>query len=148
MMTYIALTKTDRIKAAAVGGAVSDLQANIEDRPDMETGVLAELIPNYQQNKEAEIKARSAVQWPEKFSKEVPLLMLHGNADWRVKASQSFNLAMKLDEHRVPYRLVIYEGGDHGINEFANEVEEEIIAWFDRYLKKDRVLPNMEYHGR
>lgn len=147
MMTYIALTKTDRIKAAVVGGGVSDQFKTIEDRPGME-GVLQELVPNYENNKQDELEKRSAVYWADKFSKEVPILILHGNSDWRVKANQAYSIAQKLDEQRVPYRLKIYEGGDHGISEFKPDVNREVIEWFNRFLKRAEDIPNMEYHGK
>lgn len=148
MMTYIALTKMNNIKAAAVGGAVSNNFSTIKDRPDMETGVLAELIPNYETNKEAELEKRSAVKWADKFSKEVPILMLHGNADWRVKPEQSLMLALEFEKYRIPYRLIMFEGGDHGISEHRDEVNEQVLSWFDTYLKNHTPLPNMEYHGK
>lgn len=148
MMTYIALTKTDKIKAAVVGGGVSDQSSSIEDRPEMETKVLSELIPNYAENKEAELEKRSAIKWVDQFPKNVPILMLHGNSDWRVKPEQSLNLALEFEKHRIPYRLIMFEGGDHGISEHKEEVSEQVINWFDRYLKSNKQLPNMKYHGR
>lgn len=148
MMTYIALTKTDKIKAAVVGGAVSDVFASVEDRPKMEKVVHAELIPNYTSKKEEELTNRSAVKWADKFPKDVPILMLHGNADWRVKPEQSLKLALEFEKYRIPYRLIMFEGGDHGISEHRKEVDEEVINWFDKYLKNSEPLPNMEYHGR
>ena len=148
MMTYIALTKTKKIKAVVVGGAVSDNFSSIEDRPEMETGVLSELIPNYADNKDAELEKRSAIKWADKFPKNVPILMLHGNSDWRVKPEQSLKLALEFEKNRIPYRLIMFEGGDHGISEHKKEVNEQVINWFDRYLKNNEKLPNMEYHGR
>lgn len=148
MMTYIALTKTDKIKAAAVGGAVSDLFETIKDRPEMESGVMAEIIPNYEENKEEELTKRSAVKWADKFPKDVPILLMHGTSDWRVKPEQSLNMALEFEKYRIPYRLVMFEGGDHGISEHRDEVNELVISWFDQYLNKEEELPNMEYHGR
>lgn len=148
MMTYIALSKTDKIKAAVVGGAVSDNFSSIEDRPMMEEKVYAELVPNYAVNKEEELTKRSAIKWVDQFSKEVPILMLHGNADWRVKPEQSLTLALAFEKHRIPYRLIIFEGGDHGISEHRDEVNEQVISWFNSYLKNEKSLPNMEYHGK
>lgn len=148
MMTYIALTQTDKIKAAVVGGAVADNYETIKDRPSMEAKVLAELIPNYEQNKEKELDKRSAIKWADKFSKKVPILMLHGNADWRVKPEQSLKMALEFEKYRIPYRLIMFEGGDHGISEHRKEVHEQVTQWFDKYLKKDAPLPNMEYHGK
>lgn len=147
MMTYIALTKTDRIKTAAVLAAPSDEKQSITDRPSMENSFF-ELVPNYEQNKEIELNKRSAVKWVDKFPKNVPILIIHGNADWRVKSSQSLKLALKLDEARIPYRLVIFEGADHGISEFRRAYYNTLIMWFDAYLKQGIKLPNMRYHGR
>ena len=148
MMTYIALTKTDKIKAAVVGGAVTDLKSSILDRPEMETNVIAELIPDYQNVKEAELNKRSALKWVDKFSKDVPILLMHGSSDWRVKPEQSLRLALEFDKYRIPYRLIIFEGGDHGISEHKQEVNRQVIDWFDRYLKYNESSPNMKYHGR
>lgn len=148
MMTYLALKQTDRIKAAVVGGAVSNAFESIQDRPVMETGVMAELIPDYKQNKEFELTKRSAVKWADQLSKDVPILVLHGNADWRVKVNQSYEMAIELDKHRIPYRLVVFEGGDHGLSDHSDEVNEQIVRWFNRFLKNKESLPNMEYHGR
>ena len=145
MMTYLALTKTDKIKAAIVGGAPSNL--TIIDRPKMESKVYSELIPNYWSNKEKELKKRSATIWANKFPKNVPILMLHGNSDWRVKPEQSLNLALEFEKNRIPYRLIMFEGGDHGISEHRKEVNLQVLKWFDKYLKNDEKLPNMEYHG-
>ncbi len=148
MMTYIALTKTEDIKAAVVGGAVSDNFKSIKDRPKMESGVYSELIPNYAENKAVELEKRSAIKWVDKFPKNVPILMLHGNSDWRVKPEQSLHLALKFEENRIPYRLIMFEGGDHGISEHKKEVNKQVIEWFNKYLKNNEPLPNMEYHGR
>lgn len=148
MMTYIALTKMDKIKAAVVGGAVSNSFSTIKDRPEMERGVLSELIPNYTDNTNAELEKRSAIKWADKFPKDIPILMLHGNSDWRVKPEQSLNLALEFEKYRIPYRLIMFEGGDHGISEHKDEVNQQVLKWFDKYLKNDEPLPNMAYHGR
>ena len=145
MMTYLAMAKSDKIKAVVVGAGDSDLR--ILDRSDMETGVYAELIPNYWENKEEELKKRSAVLFADQFKKDVPILMLHGNSDWRVNVSHSLNLALQLDKFRVPYRLKIYEGGDHSLSTFREDRNRETMSWFERYLKNDEALPNMEHHG-
>lgn len=148
MMTYIALTKMTGIKAAVVGGALADQFSSIADRPQMESGVLAELIPEYAIRKNEALAERSALSWPEKFSSNVPLLILHGNADWRVKVDQSLRLALALEPYRIPYRLIIYEGGDHGLTAYQEEVTSEVINWFDRYVKQSSALPDMEYPGK
>jgi dipeptidyl aminopeptidase/acylaminoacyl peptidase len=145
MMTYLTLPKTNQIKAAIVGGAPSDV--TIIDRPDMETGVYAELIPNYWNNKEEELKKRSAYYFADKFSKNVPILLLHGNSDWRVKSTNSLKLAMEFDKNRIPYRLKIFEGGSHSLREFKDDVDKEVLNWFNRFLKNNETIPNMELYS-
>lgn len=145
MMTYLALPQTNKIKAAVVGGAPAD--KTVIDRPNMETHVYAELMPNYWDNKESELKKRSAVYFADKFPTDVPILMLHGNSDWRVKSSNSLKLALEFDKYRVPYRLKIFEGGDHGISEYRDEVNADVLDWFNRYLKNGEPLPVMVHHG-
>ena len=147
MMTYLALTKTDKIKAAAVLGAPADKFHGFKERPSMEA-MIADMVPGFRENREAEITKRSAVKWADKFPKDVPVLIMHGNADWRVKSIESIMLAAELDKHRVPYRLMIFEGGDHGVTEHRDEYYEQLLGWFGKYLKKDMPLPDMEFHGR
>ena len=123
------------------------MEEAIKDRPEMESQLLAELVPNYKGNEVEEIKKRSAIQWVDQFSKKVPILLLHGNSDWRVKPEQSLRMALAFTEYRIPYRLIIFEGADHGINEFREEVNKVVLDWFNKYLKGNASLPNMEYHG-
>ena len=146
MMTYLTLPKTTEIKAAVVGGAPSDM--TVIDRPKMETNVYAELIPDYWKNKEEELKKRSAVYFADKFPKDVPILILHGNADWRVRSIAALKVALEFDKHRVPYRLKIYEGGDHGVRAFREDKDEEVLDWFNRFLKDGEALPDMELGGK
>ena len=103
---------------------------------------------DYSKNKNAELEKRSAIKWVDKFPKNVPILMLHGNSDWRVKPEQSLNLALEFEKHRIPYRLIMFEGGDHGVTEFKKEVNQQVLKWFNSYLRDKKELPNMEYHGR
>lgn len=148
MMTYLTLTRTDRIKAAAVGGAPSDIHELVRDRPAMETEVLAQLVPDYETNREEALTKRSALRWADQFSTEVPILMMHGNADRRIKPEHSLYLALAFEKHRIPYRLIMFDGGDHGISEHADEVQEQVVSWFDRFVKNEDDIPDMKYHGR
>jgi dipeptidyl aminopeptidase/acylaminoacyl peptidase len=145
MMTYLALARTNRLKAIAVGGAPSDLEASIT-RPEMEK-VFELSIPAYKQNKEEELRKRSVLKWVDKLPKNVPVLMMHGNADWRVDVSQTLNLALEFKKYAIPYRLVIFEGSDHGITQHKEEVNTQVIQWFNRFLKDKEKVPDMKPHG-
>lgn len=146
VMTYRALTMTNKIKAAAVLGAPTDKFEGLKDRPSMEN-LYFDLVEGYEQNRDAELTKRSAIKWVDKFPKDVPILIMHGNSDWRVKSTQSLRLSLELDEHRVPYRLIVFEGGDHGLSQFRDEYFSYLADWFNRYVKEQGSLPDMNFHG-
>ena len=133
MMTYIALSMTDKVKAAAVIGGVTDLFALYEEREAEMKQVMIDLIGGTPTEKEEEYKKRSAYYWPEKI--ETPLLILHGGDDWRVSVTQAQKLAEKLEELDKTYELVIYPGGDHGLSGHQKDSTERGLKWFKEYLK-------------
>ena len=147
MMTYISNTKTNRLKAIAVGGALSDLKSSFEDRPDWGE-YIADSIPLYKQNEEEFLNSRSAIKLVDKFPENVPVLMVHGTSDWRVKPPCALELAMEFDKYRIPYKLIMYDGADHAITEHKQDVYNQVLIWFDRFLKNNEPVPDMEYHGR
>jgi dipeptidyl aminopeptidase/acylaminoacyl peptidase len=147
MMTYIALARTDRIAAAIVGAGIVDLFDGIERQPKMEE-VYSELIPNYADDKERALAARSAIRWPEKLSKNTPILLLHGSADSRVHPTQALRMALALYESEHPFRFVFFEGGGHGLTEYQEEVDRLVKDWLDHYVRDQRPWPSLEPHGR
>ena len=147
-MTYQALARTDKVDAAIVGAGITDQFDMVNRRPELERSVLLELIPNYADNKEAELRARSVVFWPEKLHSLTPILILHGSADWRVHPSQSLRLVEKLFELKRPVRFVFFEGGDHGLSEHRAEVDRISKDWLDRYVRDKKPWPSLEPHGR
>ncbi|MCF6222777.1 MAG: prolyl oligopeptidase family serine peptidase [Flavobacteriaceae bacterium] len=148
MMTYLTLTKTNKFKAAVVGGAVSDLRMVMETRKDTFETVYFENIPNYAKNKVDALNSRSAINQVENISKTTPILMLHGTADWRVVPEMALDLSKAFIKNKIPHRLVMLEGGNHGLTEFNEEVDQMVKQWFDKYLKNNKTLPNLNPHGR
>jgi dipeptidyl aminopeptidase/acylaminoacyl peptidase len=148
MMTYLALARTDRMRAAIVGAGVADSFETVEARPEMEKSVYAELVPDWKEWREQALVERSAIRWPEKLAANTPILILHGTGDWRVSPTQSLRMAEALFELRRPYRLMMFEGGDHGLSEFRDEVNEAVGAWLDRYVRDGERWPSLEPHGR
>lgn len=148
MMTYLALKESCEFKAAAVTAGAANSFANIASRPEMESHVYAELIPNYWENKETELKARSAVYWADEMCKTTPLLIMHGSSDWRVLPEESMELVQKLYEAKHPVRFILFEGADHGLREFRSDRFYETKRHFDYYVRDLKPLPNMEPHGR
>lgn len=148
MMTYLAMKKSCKFKAAVIVAGLADAHLNIKNRPEMEEHVFSELIPNYWEDKEKELDKRSAVQWADEMCKTTPLLIMHGSADWRVSPEESLNLTSKLYEHKHPTRFVLFEGADHSIREFREDMFYEMKRHFDLYLKSNHPLPNMDPHGQ
>lgn len=148
LMTYLALTRTDRIRAAVIGGGAADAFRNVEQRPEMEQLVYSQLVPNWATDREAALEARSPVRWPNRLHKETPILMLHGSADWRVDPIEALDMARALYEARHPFRFMFFEGGDHGLFEYRAEVHRATLEWLDRYVRDRAPLPDLEPHGR
>jgi dipeptidyl aminopeptidase/acylaminoacyl peptidase len=146
MMTYLALSRTQRIAAAVVLGGEADLLDGMRQRPEM-AGVYEDLIPEYAASPDSALAARSVAQWPERLHKGTPILIVHGGSDWRVDPGQSLLLAKKLWEVRHPFRLVLFEGGDHGLSEHRDEVRELMLSWLHRYVRDRRPWPSLEPHG-
>jgi dipeptidyl aminopeptidase/acylaminoacyl peptidase len=150
MMTYLALRSTSRFKAAVAGGGLTDLAQSIDERPEMEEHVYSELIPGWDDStaRAAAIEARSAVRWVDKLPATTPILILHGTADWRVSPTQALAMARALQAARRPYRLVMFEGGDHGLSEYRDEVGRLVGDWLDHYVRDGQTWPSLEPHGK
>lgn len=148
MMTYLALTRTDRIAAAVVGAGTADLFDTVKRRPEMDTMVLSQLVPGYAEKKNEALTNRSAVLWPEKLNKKTPILLLHGSADWRVHPEQALHMVEALYKTSHPFRFVFFEGGDHGLTEHQAEVDRLVKDWLDRYVRDRKPWPSLEPHGQ
>jgi len=148
MMTYLSLMKTNKIKAAAVIGGVADLQMMDDERGgEMEKTVYSQLIPNYWMNKDSVLKERSAITRVHEISKTCPILIMHGTSDWRVPPMEAINMASAFQQEKIPYRLVMIEGADHGLTEFKEETDLMLKEWFGRFLINNEQLPQLEKHG-
>lgn len=142
MMTYLALSKARWIKAAVTIAGLADAERNVKSRPGMD-----QIAKAAHSATPADFEVRSAVRWPQKFSRRVPILLMHGTGDWRVTPLDSMDLSRKLYEAKVPHRLIIFEGGDHSLSEFRVAVAFQTRAWLDRFVKDREPLPNLKPHG-
>lgn len=130
MMTCLAIKHGAEIKAAAVVGGVTDLGQLYNDRDEGMKNVIRELVGI---NKKEWVE-RSAYYWAENI--DVPILILHGEDDWRVKVSQAKKLAERLKELGKVHELVVFPEGDHGLNSHRAERNQKIFDWFERYLNR------------
>ena len=146
MMTYLALTKTNRIKAAVVGSGAADAFIQTRKRPEMDS-VFAQLIAGYYLNRDSALKSRSAVYWADKICKTTPLFLLSGGADWRVSPEEQFEMIKKLYEVNHPFRYAFFEGGQHSLIEHNAEVNRVARVFFDFYVRDKNLWPNLKPHG-
>ena len=133
MMTYQAIRDRFPLRAAAVFGAFTNLEALMAEHPEIYQPLSERIWPNYADGKEEIVWRRSAIQWADQI--DVPVLIMHGGADWSVNPMQALLMAQKLQEERKRYGLIIYAEDGHMLT--ANEVDRDqrAVAWFRRYLQ-------------
>jgi dipeptidyl aminopeptidase/acylaminoacyl peptidase len=146
MMTYMALTKTQQIKAAVVLSGLVDLKQSIETRKDIDS-MLTVWLADYRNDKERFIKERSALQQADLICKSTPIFIIQGTSDWRVTTPQVLDLSKKFYDLKQPFRLSVFEGADHGVTEFMDEVSRQTKIFFDDYLRDKKKWPSLEQHG-
>jgi len=133
MQTFLALKKSPNIKAVATIAGNSDLLKGLTYRPEMER-VHRNRIPDYEQNKEAELTKRSVLKWVDQLASNVPILLLHGTNDKRVSVNHSIDLATALSTHNIPHKLVLYPEDNHGLIKNKAKANKELVNWFNLYL--------------
>jgi dipeptidyl aminopeptidase/acylaminoacyl peptidase len=134
MMTYLAAKNNPKIKAISVVSGFADLLDDARRRPELEKGVLARLIPDYQTNKEAALKARSVVYWPEQLDKKMPVFLIHGGEDARVAVENTVKLAELLKQRNHPHKLLLYPKAGHDLAPHWYAARNEIVSWFSEKL--------------
>jgi dipeptidyl aminopeptidase/acylaminoacyl peptidase len=133
MMTYLALKHHMPVNAVAVGGGLTDLVSEGKRRPAL-ANVWRALSPGFEPRGEDLLRERSAVYWAEQIN--VPVLILHGGADWRAEpTSQAEAFGHRLQALGKTYELIIYPGDDHGLSLNSAESDRRIVEWFRRHMR-------------
>ncbi|MDQ3018657.1 MAG: prolyl oligopeptidase family serine peptidase [bacterium] len=143
MMTFKMLSLVKWIKAVVVTAPMVDMVSGIKFRPEMKDhyksmfgGLKRDMI------------SRSAFYWVDKLYKKTPILLMHGTADWRVSVLSTLEMAKKLYEEKISYRMIIFEGDDHGLSANRKEAIINTIQWLDRFVKNSERLPNLKLRGK
>ncbi|RYZ85175.1 MAG: hypothetical protein EOP04_16520 [Proteobacteria bacterium] len=92
-----------------------------------------ELMPNYRMDRERLLQDRSMVYWPQLINK--PVLIVQGTSDQRVSLKHAEAAFAKLDQHHKSYKKLIYPGGDHGLDDFTDDLRLQISNWIKAYSK-------------
>jgi dipeptidyl aminopeptidase/acylaminoacyl peptidase len=131
MEALLAATRGAPFRAVATVGLPADMLSSFKASPPR-AAVYGKLIPNFDADPEAALKARSALYWADQI--QMPLLLIAGSADPLVAAhSNSIPMAARLGELKKTYELLIYEGDSHGVMINARDRDSRVIAWFQRF---------------
>jgi dipeptidyl aminopeptidase/acylaminoacyl peptidase len=133
-MTMWAVTQTTRFKAAVAGAGIANWQSYYGQNK-IDTWMLPFFGASVYDKPEA--YSRSS---PITFIRKVktPTLVLHGDRDSEVPTPQGYEFWHALKALGVPTELVIYPEEGHAIakREHQRDIEERLLAWFDRYLMR------------
>lgn len=106
-----------------------DFFEGLKHRPEMER-VYKARIPNYEKNKDEELRKRSAVFWMDEIDNDIPILLIHGDKDERVSVESSIALDKVLEKEGFTHKLSIYEGLKHRSFPKQKEIRSEMMSWF------------------
>ena len=94
-----------------------------------------------------DLQDRSAINWVNKLPKTSPILLLHGTSDWQVSVESSLELGIKLYKHKIPYKLIVYPGQDHGLSGIPDETALDMNRFYFNYLFENKPI-NLEFWGK
>jgi dipeptidyl aminopeptidase/acylaminoacyl peptidase len=133
IMSYLAATRMPQLKALVIKSGGSDLEIALQTRPSM-NNVYEKFIPDYANNKSAELAKRSVLRWLDKLPQQLPILLLHGEKDDRIDVSQARTMAAALKQKKQPHKYIEYTGADHYLIPNHAEADAETAAWLKQYL--------------
>jgi dipeptidyl aminopeptidase/acylaminoacyl peptidase len=131
-LTALAVTQTDRFKAAVMGAGVSNLISDnsLGDIPSANLSYFRETVyqdpdPYYERSPIRHIS-----------NTRTPTLILHGEEDKRVSAAQSVEMYIALRTLGVATQLVTYPREGHYIEEREHQLDliRRVIGWFEKHL--------------
>jgi dipeptidyl aminopeptidase/acylaminoacyl peptidase len=133
-MTMWAVTQTTRFKAAVAGAGIANWQSYYGQNK-IDTWMLPFFGASVYDKPEAYSRS-SPITYIKKV--KTPTLVLHGDRDSEVPTPQGYEFWHALRALNVPTELVIYPDEGHAIAKPAHQrdIEERLVAWFDRYLMR------------
>jgi len=132
-MTMLAVTQTDRFRAAIAGAGISDWISYYG-----QNGIDQWMIPYFGATAydDPYIYARSS---PISYIRNThtPTLVYVGEYDIECPPAQTQEFWHALRTQGVPTTMVVYPGEGHGLRDAAHvaDLEHRVLAWFDQYLR-------------
>lgn len=134
---YQASRYMDNVAAIVAIAGVVDAEKELQWRPKMEN-VYKARVPDFEANRSAALAKRSAIYWLDELPQSAPILLIHGTEDKRVDPQQSRIMAGALEKNGHPHKLMMIEGGDHGLFTHREQLRTETTGWLDKYLKSSQ----------
>lgn len=131
MMTTLLIKKVPWVKAAVLTGGEFNAFRSAQRRPEMQT-MMDVAFGGDDDGK----RDRSAIFWAEKLPASCPLLIMHGTHDERVSPLSALEFCTKLQEHKKPYRLIMFEEGSHTLHEHYRQFMAQARQWLDTHVKR------------
>jgi dipeptidyl aminopeptidase/acylaminoacyl peptidase len=93
--------------------------------------------PRAAENYETNNPVRFVDRW------RTPMLVIHGERDFRIPYSQSLGVFNALQRRNIPSRLVVYPDENHWILKPRNSIQwyREVHGWLDRWLRQGNQTP-------
>lgn len=146
MMTFVTLKNNDipGLKAVALGGVDVDQVTMLEVSPNFDQ-IFTDMDPeHYLADKAAWLSARSVIDWPEAIPSRLPILLVDGQWDSQTPVRVMLPVVNLLTTNGNPLRLVIFEGGDHGVKQHRAEMLGQVRSWMDRFVRDGETPPSRE----
>ena len=134
MQTWLAAKQWPELDALVIVAGVTDLEAELKFRPEMEN-VFKARIPDYASNKTAVLQQRSVSQFLPQIRADLPVMIVHGDKDERVAVGNATQIAKLLAQRKQPHELVIVPGGDHSLQKQMPELREQMDQFIRQQLR-------------
>jgi dipeptidyl aminopeptidase/acylaminoacyl peptidase len=137
MMTYLALTLTDKIRCAVIISGIADLQRNSKSINIFSNKLLEKINSKDEIKVNEQLIKRSAVHFVNNISKNTSVLLIHGTNDKKVSYLDSKEMYEKLRfyNQKGKYELKLINGGDHYLKDSKKEISLMRKNWYDSFLK-------------
>lgn len=134
MQTWLAAKQWPELDALVIVAGVTDSEALLQFRPEMEN-VFKARIPDYANNKTAALQQRSVSFFLPQIRADLPVMIVHGDQDKQVDVSNAHKIAQLLSARKQPHELVIVPDGDHSLQKQMPELREQMDQFIRQQLR-------------
>jgi len=134
MQTWLAAKQWPELDALVIVAGVTDLEAQLQERPDMEN-VYKARMPDYASNKTAALQQRSVSHFLPQIRADLPVLIVHGDKDKQVDVRNAHQIAQLLSARKQPHQLLIVPGGDHSLHRQMPELRQQMDQFIRQQLR-------------